>query len=714
VIVVDVSDPTKPVYKGFFGCCDTEGDCFANDVALDGSYAFVVDPAYGLHVLNAANPAKLSQVFIFNSPAYTYGVQYQGYAYVTAGSAGLRVIEFPNYNVPPIPNYTDPREAGFFDTPGYAYATQISWPYAFVADGDRGLRVVNVSNPAAPHEVAYIDTPGEARDVVLYNGFAYVADKNQGVRVIDIRNPENPIETSSPPFNAECKDARAVFSNGGYIYVADGTCGLKMFEAAAPEHNAGLDTLGEALDVVVSNGYAYVAAGAGGGLQIIRVTISTTTNPPTITLTPVGSYDTDGSASAADITSTTLFLADGANGARMFDVSDPANPVERGFFDTRGSAGNLKVVLNAIFVADGDGGLQILGTDLANVTSKISGRVTLNGAGLAGVTISDNAGHSAVTDTNGYYTITSLAEKTYTITPSKSGYSFSPPSMNLKVPPDALNKNFTAVVNCLSGQIMDIKGRPIADVGLTISGPASYAIYTDASGNYSQCQVLSGRYTITPSKSKYTFYKSSETVDVPSSAMVKNFVGALPTSSPSGVITDTQPTYTWEIVKDVLRYHLLINGPSGNIVDQWYEKDAICSNDVCMVKPEVTLVIGNYAWQVQTYNPNGTTAFVGENNFTVSKVGVATPISPAQIISEKAPSFVWSLVAGAGKYHLVVNSSATTVMDAWFEANKVCTASNCSAKSGMDLASGTYKWKVQAWSPISEGAWSEAKEFTIQ
>ncbi len=714
VIVVDVSDPTKPVYKGVFGACDTDGDCFANDVALDGSYAFVVDPAYGLHVLNAANPSKLSQVYIFNSPAYTYGVQYQGYAYVTAGSAGLRVIEFPNYNVPPIPNYSDPREAGFFDTPGYAYATQISWPYAYVADGDRGLRVVNVSNPTAPHEVAYVDTPGEARDVALYNGFAYVADKNQGVRVIDVRNPENPVETSAPPFNSECKDARAVYANGGYIFVADGTCGLKMFEAAAPEHNTHLDTLGEALDVVVSNGYAYVAAGPGGGLQIVRVSIGTTTNPPTLILTPVGSYDSDGSASAADITSTTLFLADGANGVRMFDVSDPANPVEKGFFDTRGSAGNLRVVLNAIFVADGDGGLQILGTELANVTSKISGRVTMNGAGLAGVTVSDNATHSTVTDTNGYYTITNLAEKTYTITPSKNGYSFSPPSMNLKVPPDAINKNFTAAINCLSGQIVDIKGRPIADVELTISGPANYTIFTDASGNYSQCQVPSGRYTITPAKSKYTFYKPVETVDVPSSAMLKNFVGALPASSPSGVITDSQPTYTWEVVKDAVRYHLLVNGPSGNIIDQWYEKAAICSSDVCMVKPDVTLVIGNYTWQVQTYTPSGTTAFVGEKTFTVSKVGVATLVSPARTITEKAPTFVWNLVEGASKYHVIVSSPAATVMDAWFEAGKVCTTTSCSAKAGMDLNTGAYSWKIQAWSAIAEGAWSEAMEFTIQ
>jgi hypothetical protein len=41
--------------------------------------------------------------------------------------AGLRVID--------VSNPSNPREVGFFDTPGYAYGVYVSGNYAYVADG---------------------------------------------------------------------------------------------------------------------------------------------------------------------------------------------------------------------------------------------------------------------------------------------------------------------------------------------------------------------------------------------------------------------------------------------------------------------------------------------------------------------------------------------------------------------------------------------------
>ncbi len=76
-------------------------------------------------------------------------------------------------------------------------------------------------------------------------------------------------------------------------------------------------------------------------------------------------------------------------------------------------------------------------------TFSMCGRVTeVNGTPLAGVTISDNAGHSTTTDGNGNYTLSGLAAGTYSITPSKSGYSFSPSSRTVTVGPDKTNQDF--------------------------------------------------------------------------------------------------------------------------------------------------------------------------------------------------------------------------------------------------------------------------------
>ena len=56
---------------------------------------------------------------------------------------------------------------------------------AYVADDTSGLRLIDVSNPAAPLELGALDTPGEAWDVEVLDGLAYVADDTSGLRIID-------------------------------------------------------------------------------------------------------------------------------------------------------------------------------------------------------------------------------------------------------------------------------------------------------------------------------------------------------------------------------------------------------------------------------------------------------------------------------------------------------------------------------------------------
>ena len=77
-------------------------------------------------------------------------------------------------------------------------------------------------------------------------------------------------------------------------------------------------------------------------------------------------------------------------------------------------------------------------------TYSISGQVTdADGNPISDVTLSDGAGHTATTDSNGNYTISDLSAGTYTLTPSKSDYTFSPASRTVSVPPSATGQDFT-------------------------------------------------------------------------------------------------------------------------------------------------------------------------------------------------------------------------------------------------------------------------------
>jgi inhibitor of cysteine peptidase len=110
-----------------------------------------------------------------------------------------------------------------------------------------------------------------------------------------------------------------------------------------------------------------------------------------------------------------------------------------------------------------------------------------------------------------------LSNGTYTVTPSKSGYTFTPSSKTVTISGANLTGvNFTAsstATYSISGTIT-LSGSGLSGVTVTLSGSGSGSTTTDSSGNYSFSGLSNGTYTVTPSKSGYTFTPSSRTVTV--------------------------------------------------------------------------------------------------------------------------------------------------------------------------------------------------------
>ncbi len=150
----------------------------------------------------------------------------------------------------------------------------------------------------------------------------------------------------------------------------------------------------------------------------------------------------------------------------------------------------------------------------------ISGTVTLNGVGLAGVTVTLEGGSSpTVTDANGEYVFTNVANGTYTLSFSSAGYTFSPSSVSVEVN----DANFTVATDIIatagstgytiSGQIT-YNGAGLAGVTVTLTGASSVSTATDSSGNYSFSNAANGSYTVTPSLAGYSFNPSSVSITV--------------------------------------------------------------------------------------------------------------------------------------------------------------------------------------------------------
>ena len=154
----------------------------------------------------------------------------------------------------------------------------------------------------------------------------------------------------------------------------------------------------------------------------------------------------------------------------------------------------------------------------------ISGQVT-DGSGnpISGVYVSDNVGHHIFTPGNGNYVLNPLLPGTYTVTPAKSGYSFSPPSLSVTVPPNATGQNFTAtqLTYSIAGKVTDSSGNPLS--GVNVSDNVGHNITTASNGNYVLNPLLPGTYTVTPAKSGYAFSPLTRTVTVPPDATGQDF-----------------------------------------------------------------------------------------------------------------------------------------------------------------------------------------------
>jgi len=90
--------------------------------------------------------------------------------------------------------------------------------------------------------------------------------------------------------------------------------------------------------------------------------------------------------------------------------------------------------------------------------------------------------------------------------------------------------------------------------------------------------------------------------------------------SPSGEITDTTPTYTWNAVSGATWYQLVVTDSTGTKIQQWYTvASAGCPSGTgaCSVTPATALAAGAYQWKVQTYGNCGFGSWSSGMNFTI-------------------------------------------------------------------------------------------------
>jgi hypothetical protein len=230
--------------------------------------------------------------------------------------------------------------------------------HVYAAMGQGGLKIVDISDPAAPVVLVNGFTPSDGSgidSVFVTDPYAYAVGLNR-FTVIDVSDPATPSEAGAITLPGLLVYSINLFVSGSIAAVADQVNGLHLIDVSDPHAPVweSITTLPGAWDLFVSGENAYVTASSGG---MASVQITDRSRPQILgSLAPAG-VNFLGLFVAGD----TAYVADANQGVREVNVADPANPaLVQTLTGTRG-AYSVTVSGADLWVCDVEQGLQKIG-----------------------------------------------------------------------------------------------------------------------------------------------------------------------------------------------------------------------------------------------------------------------------------------------------------------------------------------------------------------
>jgi fibronectin type 3 domain-containing protein len=297
----------------------------AMDVVTDGSYAYLASQEYGLVIVDVRDP----------SDPHTVGATQVGFAprhldlqwptvVLVGGANGMAVVE--------VSNPTAPQWLGSLAL--NAAQAAISGQYVYVCDDSPGtngyLRVVSLANPASPVQVGCFNLQAAGlygylpRDIAVLGNYAYLGTY-PALLVLDVSLPSAPrfVAKAGGGVGAVPLAAKPGFVYTGAAYYGYGFAAGDVSLPSSPNWLGQLYLGCASADLAVQGNFVYDACQSTAGGPNLLATINVS-NPSAPSL--AGALLTPGAANGVAVSGSHAYLADGASGLQVIDISDPAHP----------------------------------------------------------------------------------------------------------------------------------------------------------------------------------------------------------------------------------------------------------------------------------------------------------------------------------------------------------------------------------------------------
>lgn len=392
--ILDLTNPIAPVLSGTF---DTVGFAY-EAVLLPGDRLAVADSIDGTVIYDISTPATPVALGNFGFSPYRL-VALDNRVFIVPGIEQKSRIRLVDFQTP-----ASPSEIGYIDFDGRSRAASVGVNHILVANSERGVIMLDTTNPVAPSVVGRVDIGFDARKIGHVNGYGVAStsyDKNIGV--IDPQ-PGGPTLVATINNVFQTND---LVDDGTRLYVASGSSGgLRIHDMSNPLIPQFLGSVVPAGKIVwqIAAAGNYVYSGHVNDTDLLVFDVSIPATPSIVGspyVLPGGATDIAASGTAvfvgtmlygvrilqndgagnlseianidvspASVTGVSvhgdfLYISAGVfSGLLVYDVSDPSNPQFSEQHNTAGGAEAVDADSGVIAMAEGNTGVSSFGCDL--------------------------------------------------------------------------------------------------------------------------------------------------------------------------------------------------------------------------------------------------------------------------------------------------------------------------------------------------------------
>ena len=427
--IIDISDPQEPKQAA-----EAYSLTYVYDIEITGDTVFAAAGGSGMLVVDLTDPEQPQEIELIDMSGFVYGLTLSENSIYTANAwGGVGIVDITDIKEPHVVDYVEtdgwamsvshqeddllvmdgangvrlydissqtPGFSGIYTETGFTYQGILNEEKAFLTDKEKGLLIIDFSNPDEPFLSARYLPILDARRVTMQDSMAYIAAGLSGMRAIDLSDPSNPEETYW--FDTESAYANKVIASGKTAYLSnhlDTNYPLRIFDISDPQHPEKITEMtytdefyGTAFrSMALLNNFLYIAAeGTDVAIDVgdpanptvtsilpyednnaaafgnLYAAVSTTeicifdiSDPATLQLMSV--YERDSAGEGIAFLDQNTIVVSGDNGIWIMDVSDPASPSKRSELEVPGAfATEIFIVGNTAYVSCLGNGIQIV------------------------------------------------------------------------------------------------------------------------------------------------------------------------------------------------------------------------------------------------------------------------------------------------------------------------------------------------------------------